>query len=72
MTISAQCFIQRKSEKDVKTITVFTPQDIEKLVIDSMSIKKYESITAVVEKETVGYGMAEQDVMVFKGYKVKY
>jgi hypothetical protein len=56
----------------MKTMTVFTPKDIEKLIIDSMSIHKYKSIEPVFEKETTGYGMAERDEMVFKGYRVRY
>jgi len=56
----------------MKTVTVFTPQDVEKIIIDSMSLHKYEKIEAVVGKEVVGYGMAEKEVTVFKGYKVTH
>jgi hypothetical protein len=56
----------------MKTVTVFTVADVEKIIIDSMSIHKYTKIEPIVSKVAEGYGMNERDVVKFQGYRVTH
>ncbi len=56
----------------MKTVTVFAPQDVEKIIIDSMDVHKYEKIEPVVKQVTEGYGMNEREVTKFMGYRVTH
>jgi hypothetical protein len=51
---------------------VFSPQDIKNLIEKQLPFQKIKSIEPIMQTETVGYGVGEKDVEVFKGYRVVY
>jgi hypothetical protein len=56
----------------MKTITIVSPADIGKLIVDALNLDSIKDIKPILEVQTVGHQMNEHEETVFKGYKVEH